>query len=127
MPPPPVHDAIYPGATEPVWYGDRKVYSVTGFTMGVRSRITDLPSLWVEGELSELRHQQRHSLVYFTLKDPHNGYMLSCNMPRTRFEALRLDLADGDLVQVFGRADIYAARGTFQLRVQTVEHAGRGL
>ena len=34
---------------------------------------------------------------------------------------------DGDLVQTFGRPDIYAARGTFQLRVQSMEHAGRGL
>lgn len=124
---PPAADAIYPGAREPIWYGDRKVYSVTGFTLGVRSRIIDLPALWVEGELSELRHQQRLSLVYFTLKDPNNGFMLSCNMPRTRFESFGLDLRDGDLVQVHGRPDIYAARGTFQMRVQSIEHAGRGL
>ncbi|MCZ4497393.1 MAG: Exodeoxyribonuclease 7 large subunit [Thermoleophilia bacterium] len=121
---------MYDGALEPTWYGERKVWSVTGFILGVRSRIEDVPTLWVEGEISELktpRPGQKLSTVFFTLKDPNNGFMLSCTMPKARFDALRLDLGDGDLVQVFGRPDIYPARGTFQLRVQGMEHAGRGL
>ncbi|MCW2927512.1 MAG: exodeoxyribonuclease large subunit [Thermoleophilia bacterium] len=121
---------MYEGATEPLYYGERKVWSVTGFVLGVRSRIVDIPTLWVEGEISELkvpRPGQKLSTVFFTLKDPNNGFMISCTMPKSRYEALGLDLGDGDLVQVFGRADIYAARGTFQLRVQSMEHAGRGL
>ena len=121
---------MYEGATEPLWYGERKVWSVTGFILGVRSRIVDIPTLWVEGEISELkvpRPGQKLATVFFTLKDPNNGYMVSCTIPKSRFEALRLDLGDGDLVQCFGRPDIYAARGTFQLRVQSMEHAGRGL
>jgi exodeoxyribonuclease VII large subunit len=121
---------MYDGATEPTWYGERKVWSVTGFTLGVRSRIVDVPTLWVEGEISELktpRPGQKLATVFFTLKDPNNGFMLSCTIPKARYEALRLQLGDGDLVQVFGRPDIYAARGTFQLRVQSMEHAGRGL
>ena len=121
---------MYDGATEPLWYGERKVWSVTGFVLGVRSRIVDIPSLWVEGEISELkvpRPGQKLATVFFTLKDPNNGFMVSCTMPKARFEALALDLRDGDLVQCFGRPDIYAARGTFQLRVQGMEHAGRGL
>lgn len=121
---------MYEGATEPTWYGERRVWSVTGFTLGVRSRVVDIPTLWVEGEISELRVPrpgQRFSTTFFTLKDPNNGFMLSCTIPRSRFEALGLDLRDGDLVQVFGRPDIYAARGTFQLRAQSIEHAGRGM
>jgi exodeoxyribonuclease VII large subunit len=121
---------MYEGATEPLWYGERKVWSVTGFVLGVRSRIVDIPSLWVEGEISELkvpRPGQKLATVFFTLKDPNNGFMISCTIPKSRYEALKLDLRDGDLVQCFGRPDIYAARGTFQLRVQGMEHAGRGL
>lgn len=121
---------MYDGATEPLWYGERKVWSVTGFVLGVRSRIVDIPTLWVEGEISELkvpRPGQKLSTVFFTLKDPNNGFMVSCTMPKSRYEALKLNLGDGDLVQCFGRPDIYAARGTFQLRVQSMEHAGRGL
>jgi exodeoxyribonuclease VII large subunit len=125
-----VEQGMYEGATEPLWYGERKVWSVTGFILGVRSRIVDIPTLWVEGEISELkvpRPGQKLATVFFTLKDPNNGFMVSCTMPKARYEALRLDLRDGDLVQCFGRPDIYAARGTFQLRVQSMEHAGRGL
>lgn len=118
---------LYPGATEPIWYGDRKVYSVTGFSHGIRKLVNDLPLYWVEGEVSELRHQAKYSLVYFTLKDPNNGFVLNCTMPRGKFEALRLNIQNGDLVQVNGRAEIYLARGTFQLKVLTMEHAGRGL
>jgi exodeoxyribonuclease VII large subunit len=121
---------IYEGATEPLWYGERKVWSVTGFVLGVRSRIVDIPSLWIEGEISELkvpRPGQKLATVFFTLKDPNNGWMVSATMPKSRFEALRLDLRDGDLVQCYGRPDIYTRRGTFQLRVQGMEHAGRGL
>lgn len=121
---------MYEGATEPLWYGERKVWSVTGFVLGVRSRIVDIPTLWVEGEISELkvpRPGQKLATVFFTLKDPNNGFMVSCTMPKARYEALRLSLGDGDLVQCFGRPDIYTARGTFQLRVQGMEHAGRGL
>ena len=42
---------------EPVLYGDRKVYSVSAFNRGVASWLTRLPSLWVEGEITELRRQ----------------------------------------------------------------------
>lgn len=123
-------EEIYDGATEPLWYGERKVWSVTGFVLGVRSRVVDIPTLWIEGEISELRvptASQRYSTVFFTLKDPHNGWMVSATMPKARFQALGLNIRDGDLVQCFGRADIYTRRGTFQIRVQSMEHAGRGL
>jgi len=121
---------MYEGATEPVYYGERQVWSVTGFVLGVRGRIVDIPTLWVEGEISELkvpRPGQKLATVFFTLKDPNNGFMLTCTIPKSRYEALKLDLRDGDLVQTFGRPDIYVARGTFQLRVTSMEHAGRGL
>ena len=122
----PPHD-LYPGATEPIWYGERKVYSVTGFNHGVKNLISDLPMFWVEGEVSELRHTPRYSLVYLTLKDPNNGFMLSGTMPRGRFESLGLNISNGDLIQAQGRAELYPARGSFQLKIMTMEHAGRGL
>lgn len=120
-------NGVYEGAREPVWYGERRVWSVTGFLLGVRSRVVDIPTLWVQGELSELKAPPHLQTAFFTLKDPNNGYLVHCTMPRSRLHALGLDLCDGDLVQCFGRADIYAARGSFQLRVQSMEHAGRGL
>ena len=118
---------LYDGATDPIWFGDRKVWSVTGFALGVRRRVSELPSMWVQGELSDFKHLKHLSMVYFTLKDPENGYRLNCTIGRTRFEQLRIQLADGERVQVFGRPDIYAPHGVFQLRVQAIEHVGRGM
>lgn len=118
---------LYPGATEPVWYGDRKVYSVTGFIEGVRSLVADLPSFWVQGEISGFRFQPAQTMVFFNLKDPENGFVLSCTMTRRRYEALGVELSDGDMVHAFGRPEIYQRQGRFQLRVSSVEAAGRGL
>jgi hypothetical protein len=41
-------------------------------------------------------------------------------MPRGGFDALRLELAGGDRVHVFGRPELYQARGVFQLRALSI-------
>ena len=95
-------------------YGDRKVYTVSAFNRGVASWLTRLPSVWVEGEVTEFRRQPGWQSVFFTLKDPSDGACLSVTMPRAGFDGLRLALADGDRIHVYGRPDFYAARGVFQ-------------
>ena len=111
---------------EPLVYGDRKVYTVSAFNRGVALWLERLPSPWVEGEVTELRRQQRWASVFFTLKDPETGAVLPATMPRGGFDALALDLADGDRVHVFGRPELFEARGVFQLRVLTIEPVGLG-
>jgi exodeoxyribonuclease VII large subunit len=64
--------------------------------------------------------------VFFTLKDPGDGSCLPVTMSRSGFDALRLELADGMTVHVFGRAELYGARGLFQLRALTIEPLGLG-
>ena len=107
-------------------YGDRKVYSVGGFNRGVADWLSRLPSVWVEGELTELRRQERWASVFFTLKDPSDGACLSASMPRAQFDALRLDLVDGERVHVFGRPELFAARGDFRFRALSIERFGLG-
>jgi exodeoxyribonuclease VII large subunit len=111
---------------EPLVYGDRKVYTVSGFNRGVASWLRRLPSLWVEGEVTELRRQPGWQSVFFTLKDPGDGACLPVTMPRAGFDALRLDLAEGDRVHVFGRPELYEARGVLQLRALSIERFGLG-
>jgi exodeoxyribonuclease VII large subunit len=111
---------------EPLVYGDRKVYTVAAFNRGVASWVARLPTLWVEGEVTELRRQEGWQSVFFTLKDPGDGACLGVSMPRTGFDALRLDIADGDRVHVFGRPELYEARGVFRLRALTIEPVGLG-
>ncbi len=111
---------------EAVEHGDRKVYSVAAFNKGVASWVARLPTVWIEGEVTELRRHERWASVFFTLKDPENGACLPVSMPRGRFDALRLDLADGERVHVFGRPELYEARGEFRLRALSVERFGIG-
>src|SRR4051812_30461055 len=47
-------------------------------------------------------------------------------MPRGRFEALRLGLADGERVHVYGRPELFEQRGDFRLRALSVERFGVG-
>ena len=111
---------------EATLHGDRKVYSVSAFNRGIASWLTRLPTLWVEGEVTELRRQDGWQSVFLTLKDLEDGSCLPVSMPRATFDALRLEIADGDKVHVYGRPELYEARGVFQLRALSLEPLGLG-
>src|SRR3954454_851804 len=104
----------------------RKVYSVRAFNQGVAVWLQRLPTLWVEGEVTELRRQQRWQSVFLTLKDPDDGACLSVQMPRGQFDALDLNLAEGERVHVFGRVELYEQRGELRLKALTIERFGLG-
>jgi exodeoxyribonuclease VII large subunit len=104
----------------------RKVFSVRAFNEGIASWLARLPTVWVEGEVTELRRQERWASVFFTLKDPEAGSCLGVQMPRGQFDGLRLALANGERVHVFGRPELYEQRGDFHLRALTIERYGLG-
>jgi exodeoxyribonuclease VII large subunit len=107
-------------------YGDRKVFSVSAFNRGVAGWLTRLPTVWVEGEVTELKRQDRWQSVFFTLKDPGDGACLPVSMPRGQFDALRLELGNGEQVHVFGRPELFEARGDFRFRALSIERFGLG-
>jgi exodeoxyribonuclease VII large subunit len=107
-------------------YGDRKVYTVAAFNRGVADWLGRLPTVWVEGEVTELRRHQNWQSVFFTLKDPGEGACLAVTMPRGQFDGLRLDLADGERVHVYGRPSLFESRGDLRLRALTIERFGLG-
>jgi exodeoxyribonuclease VII large subunit len=111
---------------EPLRYGDRKVYSVGAFNRGVADWVARLPTVWIEGELTELRRHRGWANVFFTLKDPEDGACLPVSIPRGQFEALRLDLLEGERVHVYGRPELFEAKGEFKLRALTIERFGVG-
>jgi exodeoxyribonuclease VII large subunit len=47
-------------------------------------------------------------------------------MPRGQFDALRLELVDGERVHVFGRPELYEQRGELRLKVLSIERFGLG-
>jgi exodeoxyribonuclease VII large subunit len=111
---------------EPIEYGDRKVFTVAAFNRGIAEWLGRLPTVWVEGEVTELRRQTRWQSVFFTLKDPAAGACLAVTMPRGQFDALQLDLADGERIHVYGRPELFEARGDLRLRALTLERFGLG-
>jgi exodeoxyribonuclease VII large subunit len=107
-------------------YDERTVYSVASFNEGVGRWLGRLPSVWVEGEVTELKRHDRWASVFFTLKDPADGSCVGVTIARGKFDALGLDLENGERVHVFGRAELYQQRGEFKLRALTVERFGLG-
>jgi exodeoxyribonuclease VII large subunit len=110
----------------PLQYDDRTVYSVGSFNRGVAQWLGRLPTVWVEGEVTELKRNARWASVFFTLKDPSDGSCVAAQMPRGQFDALRLDLADGERVHVYGRPELFAQKGDFRLRALSIERFGVG-
>ena len=111
---------------EPLLYGDKKVYTVAGFNRGVADYVARLPTLWIEGELTELRRSTSWGSVFFTLKDPEDGSCLPASIPRRTFDALKLDLSEGERIHVLGRPELFAAKGEFRLRALSLERFGVG-
>jgi len=111
---------------EPLPYDDRTVYSVAAFNRGVAQWLGRLPTVWVEGEVTELRRNPRWASVFLTLKDPSDGSSIGVTMPRGTFDGLRLELGDGERVHVFGRPELYERRGDLRLRALTIERFGVG-
>jgi exodeoxyribonuclease VII large subunit len=111
---------------EPLPYENRTVYSVAAFNRGVAQWLSRLPTIWIEGEVTELKRHERWASVFFTLKDPADGSCVGVTMPRGQFDGLRLDLVDGERVHVYARPELYEQRGDFRLRALTVERLGVG-
>jgi len=111
---------------EPLLYGDRKVFTVAGFNRGVATWLQRLPTIWVEGEVTGLRRQAAWQTVFFTLKDPESGACLSAAMPRGQFDALRLELGNGERVHVYGRPELWEQKGELRLRAMSIERFGLG-
>ena len=110
----------------PLPYDDRTVYSVASFNRGVAQWLAKLPTVWIEGEVTELKRNDRWATVFFTLKDPADGSCVGVTMQRGRFDGLRLELADGERVHVYGRPELFEQRGDYRVRALTIERFGVG-
>lgn len=102
----------------------RRVFSVTEIAELARDRVeAEFSRIWVKGEISNFKaHSSGH--FYFTLKDA--GSQLRAAMFRGANRGLRFSPEDGLSVIAGGRLSIYAARGDFQMVVESLEPAGAG-
>lgn len=81
------------------------------------------PSVWVEGEVSNLKRPSSGHL-YFTLKDRHA--QLAVVVFRSTAQRSRCRLEDGQTYRLRGRLSIYEPQGRFQLTAEQIEAKGVG-
>jgi exodeoxyribonuclease VII large subunit len=102
---------------------ERQILSVSALAEMLQGLLVDtLPSLWVQGEISNFRSPSGH--WYFTLKDA--GAQIRCAMFKNRNYFVRPEPKDGDEVLIRGKVDFYTARGELQIIAEHLEPAGAG-
>src|SRR5256886_2347843 len=102
-----------------------KVLTVTELTRSIRNTLeVKFGAVWVQGEISNYKlHPSGHQ--YFTLKDARA--QIACVIFRNAMPPLRIPLADGAQVQVYGTVTVFEARGQYQLNVQILQPRGVGV
>ncbi len=91
--------------------------------MARRALESQLPLLWVEGEVSNFtRAASGH--WYFSLKD--TQAQVRCVMFRGRNQFADFTPANGDHVEIRALPSLYEARGEFQLGAEAIRRAGAG-
>ena len=103
---------------------DRRIYSVSQLNRSVRQLLeTQLPLLWVEGEISNFaRPASGH--WYLSLKD--DQAQVRCAMFRNANQRVNFQPTNGTQILVRCRAGLYEGRGEYQLIIEHMEEAGTG-
>lgn len=103
-----------------------RIYTVSEITRNIKFILENqLPELWIEGEISNLRTSQSGH-TYFTLKDE------LCQISAVLFKSQRLlfetpvPLKDGLHIFAFGKITVYEKGGNYQIIVNKWEPKGLG-
>ena len=102
-----------------------KVYGVSELTDVIKGLFRPFDKIFVEGEISGWKvYASGHA--YFTLKD--EGAQLACVMFASALARCKAaaQLKDGAKVCLYGRLDVYAPRGSYQLVALAAKIAGEG-
>lgn len=102
-----------------------KVYGVSELTDVIKGLFKPYDKIFVEGEISGWKtYASGHA--YFTLKD--DGAQLACVMFASAIARCKAaaQLKDGAKVCLYGRLDVYAPRGSYQLVVLAAKISGEG-
>ncbi len=83
----------------------------------------NLPRVWLIGEISDFS-QPRSGHIYLTLKD--DTAQVRAVIWRSTAARLGFQLEDGQSVVCFGRVEVYAPRGSYQVIIDKVEPQGVG-
>ena len=87
---------------------------------------TNLPSVWVRGEVSGFRGPAASGHCFFSLKDESGGATLRVKVFASDYRRIPFTLEEGLLVLVRGTPDVYPERGELSLRIVEVQPSGIG-
>ncbi len=79
----------------------------------------------IQGEVTSV-NKNYSKTIYFTIKDTEEDALLNCIIWRSIYDQNSVEIEVGDEIIVTGTPEIYAPRGTFSLKTQTIEYAGEG-
>ena len=103
-----------------------EILAVSDLTRSLKNAVEPVASgCWIEGELASVK-RAASGHVYFSLKDTREDAMIDVVM--YRFQAAKAGnyLRDGELIQLKGKATLWAPRGRLQFVAELVRPAGRG-
>ncbi len=101
-------------------------WPVRAVAIRVAGWIDKLGTVWVEGQLTELKMRPDAKTVFMVLRDPAADMSLTITCPRDLVRTAPVKLTEGTQVVVCGKPNFFTGRGTFSLRVSEIRAVGVG-
>lgn len=99
-------------------------WPVRAVSTRVAKYIDRLGTIWIEGQLTELKLRQ--STAFMVLRDPAADMSLSVSCPRTLVDNAPVALSEGTQVIMLGKPQFYTRNGSFSLRISQIRAVGIG-
>ncbi len=87
---------------------------------------SNLPNVWVRGEVSGFRGPAASGHCFFALKDESGGATLRVKVFASDYRRIPFTLEEGLLVLARGTPDVYPERGELSLRIVEIQPSGIG-
>ncbi len=101
-------------------------WPVRAVAIRVAGWIDKLGTVWVEGQLTELKVRPDSKTAFMVLRDPAADMSLTLTCPRDLVRNAPVKLSEGTQVVVCGKPTFYTGRGSFSLRVSEIRAVGMG-
>ncbi|GCA97402.1 exodeoxyribonuclease VII large subunit [Mycolicibacterium sp. NCC-Tsukiji] len=99
-------------------------WPVRAVSTRVAKYIDRLGTIWIEGQLTELKLRQ--STAWMVLRDPAADMSLSVSCPRALVDDAPVALSEGTQVIMLGKPQFYTRNGSFSLRISQIRAVGIG-
>ncbi|OBI47585.1 exodeoxyribonuclease VII large subunit [Mycobacterium kyorinense] len=101
-------------------------FPVRAVAIRVAGWIDKLGTVWVEGQLTQIKVRPDAKTVFMVLRDPAADMSLTVTAPRDLVLGAPVKLAEGTQVVVCGKPNFFTGRGTFSLRLSEIRAVGIG-